>query len=151
MTIAPIVRTVTVKAPPQTAFDRFTQQMAQWWPPEHHTGSEPFHEIVIEPRVGGRWFERDKNGVETQWGKVLTWQPTGRIVLAWQLTAEFQFDPDFVTELELTFAPQGSGTKVTLEHRNLERYGAAAEKMREMLNGGWPGIVENYAAFTDQE
>jgi uncharacterized protein YndB with AHSA1/START domain len=151
MTVAPIVRSVVVKAPPRVAFDRFTQQMAKWWPAEHHTGGNPFNEVVIEPRVEGRWFERDTQGTETQWGKVLTWEPPARVVLAWQLSAEFKFDPDFITELELTFEPQGTGTRVTLEHRNLERYGDSAEKIRAALDGGWPGIFQSYADFTDQE
>ncbi|MDB5367939.1 MAG: hypothetical protein JWM77_3866 [Rhodospirillales bacterium] len=156
MSIAPIRRTVTVKAPPQRAFERFTQQMAKWWPPSHHVGGEPFHEIVLEPRAEGRWFERDQQGREAQWGKVIAWEPPlsgkhGRVLLAWQLDASFKFDTDFVTELELTFALDGTGTRVTLEHRNLERYGDRAAELREKLDGGWPGIVEAYAAFTDFE
>lgn len=151
MTIAPILRSVTVKAPPATAFARFTQQMARWWPASHHVGGEPFHEIVIEPHPEGRWFERDKAGVEVQWGKVLAWDPPGRVLLGWQLTSDFKFDPAFVTELEIRFDPDGTGTRVTLEHRNLERYGDAAEKMRAMLDSGWPGIVADFAAFADQE
>lgn len=151
MSIAPIRRTVTVKAAPQRAFERFTQDMAKWWPKEHHTGGEPFHAIVIEPRAEGRWFERDANGTETQWGKVIAWEPPARVLLAWQLDATFKFDPDFVTELELSFVPDGTGTRVTLEHRNLERYGDSAEKLREMLNGGWPGIFQAYVDLANQE
>jgi uncharacterized protein YndB with AHSA1/START domain len=156
MTIEPIVRTVTVKAPPHKAFDRFTQQMAKWWPAERHVAGEPFHVIVIEPRPEGRWFERDRMGVETQWGKVIAWEPPqsgkqGRLLLGWQLDASFKFNPDFVTELELTFEPLGTGTRVTLEHRNLERYGDSAAKIRDMLSRGWPGIFDSFATFTDLE
>ena len=38
----------------------------------------------------------------------------------------------------MAFAPlPGGGTRVTLEHRDLERYGADAAKHAEMLRGGW--------------
>jgi hypothetical protein len=35
---------------------------------------------------------------------VLAWEPPGRLLLGWQLGAEWKYDPDFLTELELTFA-----------------------------------------------
>ena len=82
--------------------------MARWWRSEHHIAKTPFVDIVVEPRTGGRWFERDKDGAECEWGKVLLWQPPERLVFAWQITAEWQYDPDFVTELEVR-RTQGSG------------------------------------------
>jgi uncharacterized protein YndB with AHSA1/START domain len=147
MTIAPIRRTVTVQAPPRRAFERFTRDMARWWPKEHHTGEAPFTEIVLEPRAEGRWFERDARGRETQWGKVLAWEPPHRLLLGWQLDASFKFDPTLVTEIELTFAPDGAGTRVEFEHRNLERHGDSAAKLAELLGGGWPGILQSFADY----
>src|SRR5579872_6101873 len=124
MTIAPIVKTLTVQAPPERAFAAFTGRMGAWWPKGQTVGAKPHAEVVMEPRAGGRWFERDAEGAETQWGKVLAWEPPGRVLLAWQLNGQWAFDPDFVTELELTFTPaRAGGTEVRLEHRNLERFG----------------------------
>src|SRR5690242_1501137 len=104
---APVRKQLTVKAPPERAFEVFTAMMGKWWKPEHHTGEEPFQDIVVEPRPGGRWFERDAKGVETMWGKVLAWEPPSRLLLAWQLNADFRYDPDFLTEVELRFLPEG--------------------------------------------
>jgi hypothetical protein len=150
VTIAPIVKTVDLKCAPARAFALFTGRMAAWWPASHHIGGAPFEEIVIEPAAGGRWFERSEDGAETPWGKVLAWAPPGRVLLAWQLRADWTYDPDFETEVEITFEPQGQGTRVRLEHRNLERYGADAEAIAASLGGGWPTIVEGFAAFADQ-
>ena len=75
MTIAPIVRSVAVKAPPARAFELFTSQMAGWWPKGRTIGKNPHVEIVMRPQVGGEWFERDADGAETRWGKVLAWEP----------------------------------------------------------------------------
>ncbi len=145
MTIAPISRTVFVNASPEKAFRRFTEHMIDWWPAFATISKTPRSQIVLEPHVEGRWFERDDEGTETQWGRVLAWDPPARLLLTWQIDATWSFDPTFETELELTFVAKDGGTEVTLEHRNLERYGESAAKQREMLDGGWPTIITNFA------
>ena len=150
MSIAPVVKSVTVKASPERAFELFTGQMARWWPATHKIGKAPFVAIVIEPRAGGRWYERDAGGVECDWGKVLAWEPPTRALLGWQLNSRFAYDPDFLTEVELTFAPAaGGGSIVTVEHRDLERYGDDAEKIAGLLGGGWPTCIAGFAAYAD--
>ena len=155
MTIAPIRRTAHIKAPPAKAFEIFTGQIGRWWPKGHGVGAKPLAELVLEPEVGGRWFERDAEGQETQWGRVLVWQPPGRLVLAWQLNREKRFDPDLITEVELTFtAADGGGTDVALEHRNLERFGQDAHQWAANIGGGWSQKLGEYADFAnlpDQE
>jgi uncharacterized protein YndB with AHSA1/START domain len=144
MSIRPIVHTVLVKAPPARAFDLFTQSMGCWW--GGGIGKAPFSDVVIEPCEGGRWFERDADGVETQWGKVLAWEPPERLLLGWQINSQWRFDPDFLTEIELTFAPaEGGGARVTLEHRQLERYGPDAAAHVDKLRGGWPTKLGQFA------
>jgi uncharacterized protein YndB with AHSA1/START domain len=106
--------------------------------------------IVVEPRPGGRWFERDAEGAECEWGKVLAWEPPTRVLLGWQLNSRFAYDPEFLTEVELTFAAAtGGGSIVTLEHRNLERCGDDAEKIAGLLGGGWPTCLTEFASYAD--
>src|SRR6478736_1474730 len=73
-TVAPIRRGITVDVPQERAFDVFAADMTSWWPAEHHIGSAPIAEIVIEPRAGGRWYTRHEDGTETDTGVVTTWQ-----------------------------------------------------------------------------
>ncbi len=147
MTIAPIVRTVRVKAPPARAFDIFASQMGRWWPTGKTIASKPHVEIVLEPRPGGAWFERDADGEETHWGKVIAWDPPRRMLLGWQINSGWRHDATVQTEVELTFAPDGAGALVTLEHRDLERFGADADKMAGLLGNGWPGFLHAYAGL----
>lgn len=148
MTIAPIEKTVTVGAPPARAFAIFTRDIGRWWPRGKTIGAKPHAQIVIEPRVGGRWFERDDDGAETDWGKVLDWAPPNRLLLGWQLDAAFKYDPAFLTEVELIFAAAGDGkTRVTLIHRELERYGDSAEKVAAQVGGGWPTMLGHFADY----
>jgi uncharacterized protein YndB with AHSA1/START domain len=151
MTIAPIVKSVSVAVPPERAFALFAGDIGRWWAPSMHIAPEPFTEIVIEPHAGGRWFERDAAGAECEWGKVLAWEPPGRLLLAWQLDAGFAFDPALITEVEVVFEPEGTGSRVTLTHRNLERFGPSAEKIASQLAGGWPGLVERFATFIEEK
>ncbi len=152
MSIAPIVQSVTVAMKPDRAFAIFAGGMGRWWKPGMTVGAQPHADIVIEPRPGGRWFERDAEGTETDWGKVIAWDPPQRLLLAWQLDASFAFNPECETEVEVRFDPQADGsTRVTLEHRNLERFGPSAEKIAAQLGSGWPGLMQLYAEQAQAE
>ena len=94
-TLTSVNRSVTVQASPERAFEVFTAGFSSWWPIEsHHIGETMAVEVVIEPRAGGRWFERDAEGAECDWGFVTGWDPPRRLVLSWHLTPEYEFDPD---------------------------------------------------------
>jgi hypothetical protein len=43
----------------------------------------------------------------------------------------------------------GGGTRVTLEHRNLERFGDRAAAIAESLGNGWPPRLAEYARYAD--
>jgi uncharacterized protein YndB with AHSA1/START domain len=146
--LEPVRTEIRVAAPPQRAFDAFTAEFEAWWPRDsHHIADQPAAELIIEPARDGRWFERAADGTECEWGRVLAWEPPGRLVLAWQLDADWRYDPDLVTEVELRFVPDGDGTRVELEHRNLERLGARAAEVRAAVSsdGGWPILLQRFA------
>ncbi|HWE45256.1 MAG TPA: SRPBCC family protein [Caulobacteraceae bacterium] len=148
---APVTKSVLVKTTPEHAFETFTANMGRWWPKTHSTASSPQKQVVMEPRDGGRWYEIGEDGGETEWGRVLAWDPPARLLLAWQLTGEWKYDADFVTEVEVKFVPEGDAIRVTLEHRNLERYGEKADVTRAALDseGGWTGMMALYKAAAE--
>jgi uncharacterized protein YndB with AHSA1/START domain len=139
---------ITVDVTADRAFEVFTSGIDTWWSREHHNGPGELQKVVIEPSEGGRCYNREVDGNEVQWGTVLNWDPPGRLVIGWQLNEQWIFDPKFVTEVELTFTPQSDGsTLVVLEHRNLDRYGAAAREIHASLDSddGWGGSLRNFA------
>ena len=150
ITPAPIRKTVRVKVPPARAFEIFTARAGRWWLKSHSVSKtkSPIEDVVIEPRRGGRWFERGEDGSECDWGKVLAWEPPARLLLAWQLDAQFQFDPSIETEVEIRFIADGNGTLVELEHRHLERLGDRAAGMRDSFDRGWAALIESFATAT---
>lgn len=145
---APVRRTLVVKASPERAFEVFTAGFGRWWPASHTVSASGLKTAVIEPHAGGRWYEIGQDGTETQWGRVLTWEPPSRLVLAWQISAEYRFNPDLVTEVEVRFTPEGDGaTRVDFEHRHLERLGERAEALREQFESpnGWGMLLGLFA------
>ena len=149
ITAAPIRKTLHVRAPQQRAFEVFVGAMHSWWPPEHSVLQSPRKDVVIEPEVGGRWYEVAEDGSEVQWGKVLEWDAPDRILLAWQLSADFAYDPELITEVEVVFHKDGDGTRVEFEHRHLDRMGqeglAKLAAMEMSMDDGWGGILALYA------
>ena len=143
-------RTIAVAAPPETAFRVFTERMETWWPLEsHHIGKAPAAGLLMEPRPGGRWYERGADGSTCDWGRVLAWEPPGRLVLSWEIDADWRPDPALHTEVEVRFVAEGPGrTRVELEHRLLDAYGARRDEMRETFGaaGGWRGLLQAFAA-----
>ena len=109
---APVRKSIFVDASPSHAFDVFANGIGRWWPKTHKIGPADLDRPVIEPKAGGRWYELDVDGTECEIGKVAAWEPPARLLLVWQLTPEFSYDPDLITEVEVTFTPEGSGTRV---------------------------------------
>ena len=149
--VEPVIRSIRVAAPPARAFEIFSTGIDRWWIPTHSilASKSPQASVAIEPRVGGRWYERGQDGSECDWGHVLAWEPPRRLVLAWQLDSRWEFDPLLVTEVEVRFdAEPGGGTTVTLEHRNIDRLGADADEFRKKVDApnGWGAILNLVAA-----
>jgi uncharacterized protein YndB with AHSA1/START domain len=144
---APVRKTLTVATTPARAFEVFTAGFDRWWPRSHSIGESPLKTAVIEPRQGGRWFGLLENGTEAEWGDVLAWEPPRRLVLAWRIGANWQYDAALLTEVEITFTPEGEGTRVDFEHRHLERMGEGAEAVRASFEseGGWTGLLKMFA------
>jgi uncharacterized protein YndB with AHSA1/START domain len=142
-------KVVSVKAPPEVAWRVFTEKMGIWWPlATHKIGKAKAVDAVIEPRVGGRWYERGDDGTTCDWGRVLLWEPPSRLVLSWEISGDWRHDPTLNTEVEVRFIAEGEvATRVELVHRHLDRYGARRDEMRGIFDseGGWSGLLASFA------
>jgi hypothetical protein len=153
ITVAPVRKSVRVNAAQRRAFEVFTAGIGRWWPPSHTIGTSPLKDVVIEPRAGGRWYQRGQDGSESDWGVVLSWEPPARVLLGWHLDSGFKYDARAATEVELRFiAESGDVTRVELEHRGLERLGESAEVLRSKIDapGGWTAVLDHYRAVAEQ-
>lgn len=141
-------REVTVDTSVEEAFRAFTERLEVWWPPSFTFGGEAFEAAAVEPKEGGRWFERGRDGREVDWGEVRAWDPPQRVVLSWRVSpARRQEPPERASEVEVAFRPAGAArTRVELVHRDFARHGEGAEAMRAGMASeqGWTGLLASY-------
>jgi uncharacterized protein YndB with AHSA1/START domain len=149
-----IHKEIIVNASIEIAFHVFTAGFDSWWPRTHHIATAPMKEAILEQKLGGRWYEKVEDGTECDWGKVIAWEPPKRFALTWQLTADYKYDPDFITEVEVMFEAQGAKkTRVVLEHQYLDRYGEKMDEVRGQISndeGGWGWIIKQFAAAAEK-
>lgn len=146
--LAPVQKSITVDAPLDKAFAVFTAGFGRWWPAAYSIGKSSLKNAVMEPRDGGRWYEIGEDGSECDWGEVLKWEAPVRLVLAWRIRADWKYDPDLLTEIDIRFVAVGDrSTRVELEHRLLENLGEGAEAARRTFDTepGWSTLLASYA------
>lgn len=142
---APVRKTIRVSAAPAHAFEVFAERFDAWWPKTHHIGQAEMKEAVLEPRAGGRWYERGVDGSECEWGSVLVWEPPQRLVLSWHINSKFAYDERVASEVEVRFIAESKDvTRVELEHR-IESADAEAIRASVDAPNGWSGLLELYA------
>ena len=145
------VRTsIAVDAPIEHAFTVFTEDIGSWWPPDHHILEAELAEMVFEPRQGGHVYDRGVDGSECRWARVLAYEPPNRVVISWDISAQWQIETDLdrTSEVEVRFVSEAPDrTRVELEHRKLERHGEGWEGMRDAVGGpgGWPLYLQRFA------
>jgi uncharacterized protein YndB with AHSA1/START domain len=145
--IAPVRKTISVKAPVAHAFEVFTSGLTRWWPFNYGVGKKPIQKVLMEPRLGGRWLEIAEDGTETPVATITHWQPPHRLVMLWQVNAQWKPDPSMRSEVDVRFIAEGTETtRVELLHHKFETMGAeAGASMRKDVDGGWPGLIERFA------
>jgi uncharacterized protein YndB with AHSA1/START domain len=144
-----VTRSVLVPLAPDEAFELFVDRFDTWWPRDsHHIAEADAAEVFLDARPGGRWYERADDGTECDWGQVMEVDRPNRILLAWQLTPEWRYDPDTqkATHVEVVFSAKENGTAVTLTHSGFEVHGEPGAAMRESVggDGGWGSLMELY-------
>jgi hypothetical protein len=141
--LEPIRLTLDVACPRPRAFEVWTGRTSMWWPADHTVSGEPGLAVVVEPRLGGRIFERTPTGTEHDWGEVTIWEPPSRFGYLWHLRR----DRADATDVEIRFIETGmDATRIEIEHRGWERLGAEGQTWRDRNRGGWATLLPHYLA-----
>ena len=141
--IEPVVKAVKVGCTLDEAFRFFTADFGMWWPAATHSVvayASQFKDkpatVILEPRVGGRIFERTRAGEEHAWGSVLVWQPPTRVAFSFHPGR----DAGEAQTVDVTFSASPEGTTVVLTHSGWENLSANAQRARDNYNQGWEGV-----------
>jgi uncharacterized protein YndB with AHSA1/START domain len=139
--IPPVEKTFQVRLPVERAFRLFTQEIHTWWPLESHSvGGDQAHTCVFESEAGGRIYEIQRDGTESEWGRVLAWEPPHRVTFTWHPGRQ----ASTAQEVEVTFEETPGGTSVRLTHRGWETLGEKAQETRRGYDTGWDKVLGRY-------
>ncbi len=152
--IEPVKKTVFAACGPHEAFDIFTARIDAWWPKHSHSivasrsGGAP-RSVVFEARPGGRIYEVCEDGTTHDWGQVIEAERGRKLLFSWHVGRP----ADEASEVEIRFEDAGDkGTRVSLEHRNWDRFGAEAQATRDGYDSGWDFVLgECYLSATVRE
>jgi len=143
--IEPLRLSFDVDCAAEHAFQVWTTRIDTWWPADHTTTGQDGSTIVLEPRVGGRIYERTRDGVEHDWGEVTVWEPPNRLGYLWHLRRN-RAD---ATDVEIRFIDKGGATRIEIEHRGWHRLGAGGPEWRERNHAGWQTLLPHYVHATE--
>lgn len=142
----PLRLSYEIQCSPEHAFEVWTTRVSTWWPKDHSASGHPAALVVLEPRRGGRIFERTPDGAEIDWGEITVWSPPRRLGYLWHIGS----DRNAATDVELTFVDLGDGTtRLDIVHTGWERLGAEGPASREANTNGWNALVPSFVAASE--
>lgn len=147
--IEPLRVELELACSPEHAFRTWTERFGTWWPPGHSVSGDPAA-VVLEPRLGGRIYERTHDGQEVEWGEITLWDAPRRLAYLWHIRR----DRADATDVEVAFLPDGTSgdrTRVEITHTGWERLGAEAQTWRDANAGGWSGLLPHFTQACEAE
>jgi uncharacterized glyoxalase superfamily protein PhnB/uncharacterized protein YndB with AHSA1/START domain len=139
--VTSVATSVDVGVDPATAFGVFVDEIDARYRVERDTVVDLTRTVAIrfEPRLGGRLMDvyDAATGEGREMGRITGWEPGRRLV----------FTDNRGTEVEVTFGAVALGTRVTIEHRGLDRLEPAmADHVRRF---GWGLLLPWYRRHVD--
>jgi uncharacterized protein YndB with AHSA1/START domain len=132
-------KVVHVKRTQEDAFRLFVDEMRRWWPNKdgkYTYGGDRAHDVFLEARLGGRFYERYTDGEEFEIGQVTELDRPNRIVFTWGAGAR----AEGTTVVDVRFTSEGDSTRVEVEHRDIENMGPMAHG----FDSGWDEVLAEY-------
>ncbi|MDB5621337.1 SRPBCC domain-containing protein [Tardiphaga sp.] len=144
--IDPIEISFEVECGVRHAFDTWTARIGAWWPADHTARGDREATVMLEPRLGGRIFERSSDGAEIDWGEITAWDPPAGFAYLWHLRST----REDATDVEIRFTAVGpDATRVEITHSGWDRLGAEGQTWHDRNNGGWATLLPHFVAAAE--
>lgn len=141
----PIERKVQVRCSLAHAFAVFTDRIDLWWPPGHRKAADS--KIELEPKIGGRFVERNPSGDDRVLGHVVVFEPPHRLTYTWVPGAVSE-----PTSVEVRFSDQGDHTLVEVTHSEGDAaMGAAWPHRVKIFTNAWTEVLGRLVEFIESE
>jgi uncharacterized protein YndB with AHSA1/START domain len=139
-----VTRSIVIQRDIQGAFRIWTEQIHAWWPAGHSLSGDPQTTVLIEGRVGGRFYERTSQGIEYEWGRILVWEPPNALAYTWYLGS----GQELPTRVDVRFSDLGQGgTRIDIEHRGPELIGELWWANKAQYGAAWEKVLPAYGSF----
>lgn len=144
--IEPLRLAYDVACSPEHAFRTWTERFGSWWPRGHSVSGDP-EAVVLEPGVGGRIYERTKDGGEVDWGEITAWDEPRGLAYLWHIRR----DRRDATDVAIAFVAAAGGTRIEITHTGWERLGAEGPAWRDANAGGWNGLLPHFVEAAEAD
>ncbi len=139
-----VSKSIVVERGVAHVFRVWTEQIAEWWPPGHSKSRDPNTRVFIEPRPGGRFYERTPEGDEHDWGHVEVYDPLHRLDLLWYMGS----GPDRPSRVSVRFVTlSDEATRIEVTHRGPELLGELWGARKGVFAGAWEAVLEALAGY----
>ncbi len=141
-----LTKTISVSCAPDQALRYFTEYAAKWWPVALRQ-TEGWNFEILTIYTAKRFYERDAKGREVELGKILLWGAPHQL----KFECYFITGQEHPTQLTIHFAPEKSGTQVTLEHQPVLAAEPLWEQHRAVFEAAWDTGLSKLAQVIWQE
>lgn len=133
LTMERITKKINIETPSDIAFQKFVNELNEWWPREYTWSGNKLSHIGIDGREGGFCTEIGPKGFRCDWGTVTEFIVHEKIGLKWQISPRRKPvpDPDKASDILVEFIQEGKITIVHFIHFNFNNHGEDADEYRE--------------------
>lgn len=145
--IEPLEFTFEVATSVEHAFRTWTERMDRWWPSTHSESGDPDLTVVLEPCLGGRMYERTRDGTEYEWGRITLWDPPVRFGYSWHIRRPANES----TEVLISFTElEPRRTRIRIQQSDWERVGPGAPQWRARNRTAWTSLFPHFIEYAEQ-
>ena len=138
---------ITVNAAPERVWKAWVEEMNRWWTKPYYNDHALVTGLVMEPRLGGRYFEQwGAEGEGYLIGTIIEWLPPQRLGYTWSERGWGGVN----TVVRLEFSPtEGGSTLLRCTHEGFERLPDGAKTQRGYQEG-WEDLIRKVKAHVEE-